>query len=123
MHFKNFAMFHTRDGLRLTPSYDQVAAALYGYKSVALAIGGARELSWSELKSKSIIRLGEDLGLSHAAIKMAHEHFTKRKEALLDAINEEECGRQRLKDKLIDLVKKRWNGTFSFIGQTLSKKR
>ena len=28
-HLKNFAMFHTGDGLRLTPAYDLVAAALY----------------------------------------------------------------------------------------------
>jgi len=27
MHFKNFAMFHTLEGFRLTPSYDQVAAS------------------------------------------------------------------------------------------------
>jgi serine/threonine-protein kinase HipA len=36
-HFKNFAMFHTRDGLRLTPAYDLVASAVYTeYQSIAL---------------------------------------------------------------------------------------
>jgi hypothetical protein len=28
-HLKNFAMFHARDGLRLTPAYDLVAASFY----------------------------------------------------------------------------------------------
>ncbi len=44
MHFKNFAMFHTSAGVRLTPSYDQVGACLYNYKSMALSIGGSRNV-------------------------------------------------------------------------------
>ncbi len=123
MHFKNFAMFHTPEGLRLTPSYDQVAAALYGYKTVALAIGGAADLSWSALKAKSLVRLGDEFGLPAAAISMAHEQFAKRKEAMLDSIAQEDLAAKKLKESLIQLVKKRWNGTFSLIGQALSKKR
>ncbi len=42
MHFKNFAMFHTPAGLRLTPTYDHVSAALHEYKSIALALGNAK---------------------------------------------------------------------------------
>ena len=80
MHFKNFAMFHTPEGFRLTPSYDQVAAALYDYKTVALAIGGASDMSWTNLKARSLIRLGEDFGLSPAAMNMAYEQLVKRKD-------------------------------------------
>ncbi len=59
MHFKNFAMLHTKQGLRFTPSYDQVAASLYKYKTVALSIAGASNLPISNLKPANIIRLGE----------------------------------------------------------------
>jgi serine/threonine-protein kinase HipA len=123
MHFKNFAMLHTSGGFRLSPSYDQVAAALYDYKTIALAIGGVSDLSWSDLKAKSLVRLGEDFGLSAAAIRMAHEKLAKRKDAMLDTINENEFAPKRAKDDLIKLVKRRWNGTFSLIGRALSKKR
>ena len=42
-HLKNFAMFHTLDGLRLTPAYDLVAAALYpDFKTLALSLGNAQ---------------------------------------------------------------------------------
>ncbi|HEY4330540.1 MAG TPA: HipA domain-containing protein, partial [Phycisphaerae bacterium] len=123
MHFKNFAMFHAREGLRLTPSYDQVAAALYDYKTVALAVGMAADLSWTRLKAKSLVRLGEDFGLSIAAMKMAVEKLEGRREAMFDAIGGSKIGSGALKDKLLKLVKKRWNGTFSLIGQALSKKR
>ena len=45
MHLKNFAMFHTPEGLRLTPVYDEIAAAIYQYKTIALAIGGAHDMT------------------------------------------------------------------------------
>ena len=123
MHFKNFAMFHTPEGFRLTPSYDQVAAALYEYKTLALAIGNAADLSWSSLKARSLIRLGDDFGLSRAAMNMAYERLASRKDAMLDAINEDNLGTKAMKNNLLKLVKKRWNGTFNLIGPALSKKR
>ena len=123
MHFKNFAMFHTAEGLRLTPSYDQVAAALYEYKTLALAIGGVANISWSNLKARSLIRLVKDFGLSPAAMRMACEKLAKRKDAALDAINQNELGTKTMKDDLLRSVEKRWNGTFNLIGQALSKKR
>ncbi len=37
IHMKNFAMFHTDSGLRLTPTYDQIAAYLkVAYASVKI---------------------------------------------------------------------------------------
>ncbi len=122
MHFKNFAMFHTPEGLRLTPSYDQVAAALYDYKTIALAIGSVREIPWPTLKARTLLRLGHDFGLSPSAIHMAHEHLAKYKDAALDTINENQIAPKTMKNSLTNLVKKRWNGTFSSIGRALSKK-
>ncbi|MGC2125283.1 MAG: HipA domain-containing protein, partial [Xanthobacteraceae bacterium] len=52
-HLKNFAMVHTPDGLRLSPAYDLVAAALYPeYRTFALAIGGAANLTIDRIKPK-----------------------------------------------------------------------
>ena len=49
-HFKNFAMFHTRDGLRLTPAYDLVAASVYpDYQTIALQLAGAESLAIGSL--------------------------------------------------------------------------
>ena len=55
-HLKNFAMFHTRDGLRLTPAYDLVAAALYpDYRQIALAVGDAANLELGALGPRHIV--------------------------------------------------------------------
>lgn len=58
-HFKNFAMLHTRDGLRLTPSYDLVAANRYNqFQEIALSIGGAKKLKvyiWPNVYSNAVM--------------------------------------------------------------------
>ncbi|HVX86547.1 MAG TPA: HipA domain-containing protein [Phycisphaerae bacterium] len=123
MHLKNFAMFHTPEGLRLTPSYDQVAAALYDYNTIALSLGGASDIPWTQLKARSLIRLGEEFGLSRDAMAMACDHLARRKDGALHAINDERTADPSLKAALTELVKKRWNGTFNLIGSALSKKR
>jgi serine/threonine-protein kinase HipA len=59
-HLKNFAMYHTPDGLRLTPAYDLVAAALYPeYLQLALALGNASNLALNDLKPKHLVALGD----------------------------------------------------------------
>lgn len=122
MHFKNFAMFHTSVGLRLTPSYDQVAAALYGYKTVALALGGSHNVLLAALKPRNIIKLGEEFELSSGAINMAVRELEKNIEAAKQVIFESKLGKAHFKNSLIKLMEKRWNGTFALIGQSLSKK-
>ena len=42
---------------------------------------------------------------------------------MLDAVNEDKFGTKAMRDALLKLVRKRWNGTFNLIGQALSKKR
>lgn len=123
MHFKNFAMFHTPTGLRLTPSYDQVAAALYSYKTIALTLGGARDLSITTLKAKHILILAQEFGLSRAAIDQVIKQLSRTKEAAKEAISSNPIGGVTLKDQLIKWMEARWNGTFSLIGQSLLKKR
>ncbi len=123
IHFKNFAMIHSPQGLRFTPSYDQVAASLYQYKTVALSIAGSSELRIGNLKPANIIKLGEDFGLSKAAINMAVNGINKNIDAAKQAISEAEFGSSKLKNNLITLMEKRWNGTFALIGKTLLKKQ
>ncbi len=122
MHFKNFAMVHTSQGLRLAPNYDQVNALLYHYKTIALTLADAKDLPITKLKSKHLIMLGEEFGLSHAAINMAFASLTNHFEAAKTAIHDSSFGSLELKSKLIQLMEKRWNGTYRSIGKALSKK-
>jgi serine/threonine-protein kinase HipA len=126
MHLKNFAMFHTDAGLRLTPSYDQVAASLYNYKTLALKIAGSKDHPIGDLKARHLALLGDEFGLSPAAINMAAQGLEKHIEAAKAAIHDAPHGGADLKDNLIKLIGKRWNGTFqnlaALIGKTSSSK-
>jgi len=122
-HLKNFAMFHAAEGLRLTPAYDLVAAAIYKeYQTVALQIAGARDIRIADIKPKHLILLGESYGLPHAAIKLAVDDLGKRLEKAKQTILQTDQVPISLKDSLIQFMEKRWNGNFSSIGQHLSKK-
>ncbi len=119
MHLKNFAMFHTESGLRLTPTYDMVSAAIYDYKTIALAIGGASNLILSRLKPANLARLGEEFKLNNAAMTMAFNKLAKNREAANDAVSEADVGSVSMKNRIIDHMEKRWNGTFALIGKNL----
>lgn len=54
MHLKNFAMVQTEAGLRLSPAYDAVSAAVYGYKTIALSIGGTPNIPIGNLKPQTL---------------------------------------------------------------------
>lgn len=123
MHLKNFAMSHADAGLRLSPAYDAVSAAFYGYKTIALSIGGADNIPLGNLKPQTLIRLGEEFGLSPEAISMAANHLERRRQAAKEALSKAKTGNKALKDEILTHMEKRWNGTFALIGKTLSKKR
>lgn len=124
MHFKNFAMFHTSAGLRLTPSYDQVSAALYQYKTLALGIAGSNKVLIGDLKAKHLTVMAKSFGLSTGSIEMLLKQLTQNKAVALEAIASADVGQKTLlKDQLMKLLEARWNGTFALIGQLLSKKR
>lgn len=120
MHLKNFALFHGSGRYQLTPSYDQVAAALYQYKTLALAIHGAKDMNLGDLKAKNIIGLGEEFKLPKAAITMAIQELSARLEKAKEAIAGATHGTELIKDNIINLMEKRWNGTYDLIGQSLS---
>lgn len=119
MHLKNLAMLYTSEGLRLAPVYDQVAAVLYQYKTIALAIGGARDLLLGNLKERNIIKLAEEFQLSKGALKMAYGKLLQNEETAKEAIASAQTGSENFKRQLIDLMERRWNGTFALIGQGL----
>jgi serine/threonine-protein kinase HipA len=125
-HLKNFAMFHTPDGLRLTPAYDLVAAALYPeYRQLALAIGTASNLVLEQVKPKHIVALSAAYGLDAAILTDVVRTLEARRGAAKKAVAEaaRRIGQEALGKQLVQFVEKRWNGSFKSIGPFLSKKR
>ncbi len=138
MHFKNFALFHqpegSQDSLSLTPCYDMVSAGLYQYKTLALGIGGAKNLKIGELKPKNILKLIEEFNISKPLLQLVLNEFEQNKaaalQAVVDAISDLNLnskadlkGLETLKELLITQVEKRWKSLFVSLGQTLSKKQ
>lgn len=123
-HLKNFAMFHTDTGMRLTPCYDLVGSAVYPqFDTITLALTGAENHRLGNLQPKHIVGLGRNYGLSDRAIKLAVEDLGKTLDAARTRIAEARVGTLALRDGLTAIMEKRWNGTFALTGQLLSKKR
>jgi serine/threonine-protein kinase HipA len=86
-HLKNFAMFHTPDGLRLTPAYDLVAAALYPeYRQLALAVGNAPNLALDALRPKHLVSLAGAFGLDTSITVKAIDEIGARRSAAEKAV-------------------------------------
>jgi serine/threonine-protein kinase HipA len=125
-HLKNFAMFHTPDGLRLTPAYDLLAAALYPeYRELALAIGDAANLRLESLRPKHLVALSTSYGLDTQVLMEAVKTLDGRRKAAEKAVTvaAKRVDDESLGKNLLDLMERRWNGSFSSIGQFLSKKQ
>ncbi|MGA2293112.1 type II toxin-antitoxin system HipA family toxin [Bradyrhizobium sp.] len=125
-HLKNFAMLHTPDGLRLTPAYDLVAAALYPeYRSFALSIGGAANLTIDQIKPRHLVALAQACNLSDDLILLTVQRLDDRRKRVEKALTAEarKIGAEGLGEDILELMERRWNGSFSSIGRFLSKKR
>lgn len=123
-HLKNFAMFHVKDGMRLTPAYDLVSSAIYPqYSSIALSIAGAKDLNLSLLKSKHLLLMGKGFGLSEAVCEMALEELKKSLDSALASISNSSVGTKKLRDQLQKLMEARWKGSFASIGNLLLKRQ
>ena len=123
-HFKNFAMFHTRDGLRLTPAYDVMAASVYGeYQTIALDVGGARDLGIGALQPKHLLGLSGGFGVNEDALVSAVEQLRKRLPKALEALEKSDIGPKALRETLQERMEKRWKGSFASTGQLLSKRQ
>lgn len=123
-HFKNFAMFHIRDGLRLTPAYDLVASSYYAeFQSIALYVAGNRNLTIGLLKPKHLLRLAARFGVSNEALVSAIEQLGKRLLHALAVLENANVGSKNLRKKLQEKMEKRWKGSFALTGRRLSKKQ
>jgi len=123
-HFKNFAMFHTRDGLRLTPAYDLVAASLYpDYQSIALHIAGARNLAIASLEPRHLLRMTGGFGVSEDALVSAIAQMEKRLPHALETIEKSGVGPKNLRKTMHERMEKRWKLSFASTGLLSSKRR
>jgi hypothetical protein len=93
-------------------------------KLAALSIGGARDLNIGALKAKHIIDLGRGFGLNNKIILDATNELQKNLAAAKEAISTVNINcPHELRKKLIDIMEKRWNGSFDSIGPLLSKRQ
>lgn len=123
-HFKNFAMFHTSEGLRLTPSYDLVGSSVYKeYQSIALGVVGLRDLQIGKLEAKHLLKMRENFGISQEVVLAAVETLKKRLPNALAIIEKTSIGSKTLKDQLKRIIENRWNGSFESIGKLLLKRQ
>lgn len=122
-HFKNFAMFHTCDGLRLTPIYDLVASSIYDYQHIALNIGNIRNMAIGKLKAKHLLAMGKGFGIKDEAVVSVIEILGKQLQKALEAVAKSTVGTPLLRKKLIEKMEKRWKGSFALTGQRLLKKQ
>jgi serine/threonine-protein kinase HipA len=125
-HLKNFAMFHAQGSMQLTPAYDLVAAALYPeYNTLALSIDKAENLALDRLKPKHLVALGEACGLDTKILIDTIEKLDQRRKVAEKAVKTaaDKIDAKGLGDDLLNLMERRWNGSFSSIGQFLSKKQ
>jgi serine/threonine-protein kinase HipA len=118
-HLKNFAMFHTSEGLRLTPNYDILAAPVCdpNFKTIALSIGGAKDLIINDLKLKHLLCLGEEFGFTKDITLDAINDLGKRLPSALNAIAKSVVGTKKLHDELIKGMEARWKGSFASTGR------
>lgn len=123
-HFKNFAMFHRRDGLRLAPAYDLVAASVYPeFQTIALELAGVKDLAIDSLQAKHVVALAKGFGVNAEPLADAVDRLAARLPDALTSIERSAIGSAQLKKDIQERMEKRWNGCFGSIGPLLSKRR
>ncbi len=123
-HLKNFAMFHKSEGLRLTPAYDLVAAAVYPeYQTIALPLAGERDMKIGLLQPKHLIAMGGGFGMKDDVVVAAIEQIGELLPDALSVIESSDVGSKALHDSLRKKMEKRWKGSFALTGRRSSKRR
>jgi serine/threonine-protein kinase HipA len=119
-HMKNFGLLYEGAAMRLAPCYDFVAGALYPDldSQLALRVGaGSNPRALAGLGPKHIEALAKALGISRAALLEAVHDLGARLDAAEQAVIAAPFGKAPQKTKLIQYMRKRWNGTFKSIGR------
>ena len=126
-HLKNFAMFYMSDGsLTLTPMYDVVCSSFYPkFVELALKINN-QKYDIGDVKPKNLVKLGRDgFGLSNDEIRKAVYDLETNLETTIAVLQEFQdkniTSESKTKKVLIEIIKKRWNGSFNGIPNFLNK--
>jgi serine/threonine protein kinase HipA of HipAB toxin-antitoxin module len=110
-HLKNFGLFSGSP--HLTPAYDLVAAAAYPpFQTLAMAIAGAENMRLNSIKPKYLKILTKEFGLSEDVLKQIKIDLEKKLSSALEQVSTSDVGSSKLRNKLCELMEKRWNGTF-----------
>jgi serine/threonine-protein kinase HipA len=119
-HAKNFALLYTPEGLRLAPFYDIVAASVYPRFRISgltlKIVKGTNPHSLSDIGTKHLSLLAKSFELNDAALRLAAADLRRQLPAAEAAIQESPAGASQWKKKLVELLRKRWNGAFDSIG-------
>jgi serine/threonine-protein kinase HipA len=125
-HLKNFAIF-IQNGIltHQTPMYDVVYSSYYKeFNTLALRLDGCKDLEITEIKPKQIINLGMNgfkLGIDDI-IKCVDELVCNIDKAV-EEVSKSEIKAPAVKDKLIQMMIKRKNGTFLGVEKYAQKKK
>jgi hypothetical protein len=78
---------------------------------------GTNPHSLGDIGPKHLLLLAKSFGLNNAALELAVSDLKRQLGAAKEAVRESKVGSTQLKKQLIDLMGKRWNGTFASIGK------
>ena len=123
-HLKNFGLLYEGAAMRLSPVYDFVAAALYPEYNSALALrlgAGPNPRKLGALTAKHVEALAKSFALGRGALLQAVHDLGLRLDAAEQAVSDAPHGTTRQKTDLIQLMRKRWNGTFKSLGKSIGK--
>lgn len=118
-HLKNFGLLYRAGGFRLAPFYDIVAPSVYPrFRQTGLALkitSGTNPHSLSGIGPRHLSLLAKSFGLSKAILELAVSELKQLLGAAQEVVSQSEFGSVSLKKQLVDLMRKRWNGTFASI--------
>ena len=120
-------MFNKNGNLDLTPMYDVVSSSYYPqFKELVLKLN-KQKFDIGNIKPKNLVILGRDaFGLSKEDILTVISSIEKNSTHAIDALrnfqNEFIAIDDKIKTSLIDIMKKRWNGSFKDIHTFLNQK-
>jgi len=112
---------YTQEGFRLGPFYDIVAPSVYPrFRRTGLALKispGTNPHSLNDIGPRHLALLAKSFGLNNAALQLAVSDLKRQLGGAQEVVRESRFGSTHLKKQLIDLMGKRWNGTFASIGK------
>ncbi len=101
-------------------SYGSIRHVYPRFRRTGLALKitpGSNPHSLSDIGPKHLSLLAKSFGLNTAALDLAVSDLNRQLGAAKEAVQEAKFGSAELKKQLIDLMAKRWNGTFASIGK------